>query len=76
VSYRVGEYLLTVRIHPDDYDKVRGGFERCKGKRTVSEFRFLPTDEARAAGMEERWVEASGGPVCDDNGEVVMLSGE
>ena len=35
----------------------------------------MPTDEEIAAGLTERWVEASGGPVRDDNGVIVMLSG-
>jgi hypothetical protein len=41
----------------------------------ATEFRFLPSDEDIGAGLTERWVEASGGPVLDDNGDIVMLSG-
>jgi hypothetical protein len=64
-----------IRVHPDDLKQVQDGFQLCKTKTVFSEFRFLPTDEEIAAGFTERWVEASGGPVFDDNGVVVMLSG-
>lgn len=50
-------------------------FQQCRLKTVATEFRFLPNDEDIAAGLTERWVEASGGPVFDDNGVIVMLSG-
>jgi hypothetical protein len=54
---------------------VQEVFQHCKIKTVAMEFRFLPTDDEIAAGFTERWVEASGGPVFDDNGVIVMLSG-
>jgi hypothetical protein len=51
-------------------------FEKCKTERVSVEYRYLPTDEEMAAGVTERWVEASGGPVKDENGQIVMLSGK
>ena len=63
------------RVHPDDLERVYEVFEQCKTKTVAIEYRFLPTDEEIAAGVTERWVEASGGPVFDDNGVIVMLSG-
>jgi len=51
-------------------------FSHCRTKPVATEFRFLPSDDDIAAGLTERWVEASGGPVFDDSGVIVMLSGE
>jgi hypothetical protein len=50
-------------------------FQQCRTKTVATEFRFVPTDDEVSAGLTERWVEASGGPVFDDNGVIVMLSG-
>lgn len=67
--------LILIRVHPDDIDRVQEVFQHCKTKTVATEFRFLPTDVEIAAGFTERWVEASGGPVFNDKGVIVMLSG-
>jgi hypothetical protein len=67
--------LSRIRVHPDDLITVHKVFQQCRTKTVATEFRFLPSDDELAAGLTERWVEASGGPVFDDNGVIVMLSG-
>jgi hypothetical protein len=67
--------LILLRVHPDDIKRVQEVFQHCKTKTVATEFRFLPTDAEIAAGFTERWVEASGGPVFNEKGVIVMLSG-
>jgi hypothetical protein len=71
----LGDIADCIRVHPDDLKQVQEMFQQCRTKTVATEFRFLSTDDEIAAGLTEKWVEASGGPVFDDNGVIVMLSG-
>jgi hypothetical protein len=69
------EFVLKFRVHPDDYQNVKTLFDSSRTRRIECEFRFIPTKAELAAGVTEKWVEATVGPVRDETGTVVMVAG-